>query len=372
MTSPDLAHLLPDERRAHIVDVVRTAGNARVTELATELGVTPITIRRDIELLARRGLVRRVHGGATRIDHEARAAATSPALTTNGDKPTIGLVVPSLDYYWPDVIRSVRESAAEAGVRVVLRGATYEAVDERHQLTRLLDSVGVDGLIVAPTTTGAEGEALVRWLGSLDVPVVLVERAATVGPHHQAMESVVSDHARGAAMAVRYLAELGHRRIGVATTIGSPTSPHVRQGWRDACHELGLPTDDAVDLTTVDCRDASWPDAADSILDACLTTGTTALLVHSDPEAISLVERCQERGLDVPGDLSMVTYDDQVAALSDPPMTAVRPPREAIGRAAVDLLAARLRTPDDERPAHRVIIGPRLVIRESASHPATT
>ncbi|WP_259406947.1 substrate-binding domain-containing protein [Microbispora sp. H10885] len=284
-----------------------------------------------------------------------------------GIRATVGMVVPSLDYYWPDVIRGVREAAAASGTRVVLRGATYQAADERRQLSWLVDSVGVDGLLVAPTTTGEDGEELVRWLQSADVPVVLVERAAAVGPYREAMESVVSDHAFGAAMAVRHLAGLGHRRIGVVTTMDSPTSPHVRRGWRQACEELGLGPDDAVDANTVDRRDPEWPHALNDLLDRCSASRTTALLVHSDPEAISLVEACQERGIRIPEDLAVVAYDDEVAELCEPPLTAVRPPKSAVGHAAFGLLSARLADDDAHRPRHRVVIEPRLVVRSSSS-----
>ncbi|WP_345385704.1 substrate-binding domain-containing protein [Nonomuraea salmonea] len=275
------------------------------------------------------------------------------------------MVVPSLDYYYPDVIRGVREAAAAAGVRVVLRGATYQVADERRQLASLIDSVGVDGLLVAPTTESDEGEELVRWLQTAGVPVVLIERAAAVGPYREAMESVVSDHALGAAMAVRHLATFGHRRVGLITTITSPTTPHVRAGWRLACEELGLETDGTPQARTVDRRDPGWARALDDVLDACLASGTRALLVHSDPEAISLVERCQDRGIRVPGDLAVVTYDDEVAELCDPPLTAIRPPKTDIGRAAFALLLERLHDPG--RPAHRVVVGPQLIVRHSSS-----
>ncbi|MEW9531842.1 substrate-binding domain-containing protein, partial [Microbispora sp. NPDC049125] len=72
-----------------------------------------------------------------------------------------------------------------------------------------------------------------------------------------------------------------------------------------------------------------------------------------------------ERGIRVPSDLAVVTYDDEVAELCDPPLTAVRPPKTAVGQAAIALLAARLRDP--ERPAHRVVIGPQLIVRDSSS-----
>ncbi|TDD14105.1 substrate-binding domain-containing protein [Nonomuraea diastatica] len=377
MTVPDPPAPLPDERRTQLLDLLRRRGVLRVDVLASELDVSVITIRRDIALLSSRGLIRRVRGGAALLSEPAAGAeAAVPTVpAAGGEEPrlTIGMVVPSLDYYWPDVIRGVREAAAASGARIVLRGATYQAADERRQLARLVEMEGIDGLLVAPTTTGDDGEALVKWLQGTGVPVVLIERAAAVGDYREAMESVVSDHAFGAAMAVRHLAALGHRHIGLITTRLSPTSPHVRRGWQQACEDLGLELDggargEAVpDADTVDQRDPGWPQALDEVLDACAATRTTALLVHSDPEAISLVERCRERGIRVPGDLALVTYDDEVAELCDPPLTAVRPPKAAIGRAAFAMLTGRLDDHDPERPSHRVIIEPRLIVRSSSS-----
>jgi DNA-binding LacI/PurR family transcriptional regulator len=382
MMAPDSPVPLPDERRTRVLGLLRRHGTVRVQDLATELDVSVITIRRDISMLAGQGLVRRVRGGAT-VRGVAPASAQPGGDRAGADPPaqeapagegpahraTVGMVVPSLDYYWPAIIRGASEAAAQASVRIVLRGATYEAADERRQLSRLVETVGVDGLLVAPTTSGEEGEELVRWLQAADVPVVLLERTATIDPYQEAMESVVSDHALGAAIAVRHLTGLGHRRIGVVTTVNSPTAPHVRRGWRQAGAELGLDLDGVPDVRTVSQAEPGWQAAREDLLDRCLASGTTALLVHSDPEAISLVERCQERGIRVPGDLAFVSYDDEVAELCDPPLTAIRPPKAAIGRAAFALLEAQLRDRDPERPAHRVVIGPRLIVR-SSSDPA--
>lgn len=103
------------------------------------------------------------------------------------------------------------------------------------------------------------------------------------------------------------------------------------------------------------------------MLDQLLRTGTTAVIVHADPEAMALVQRCEARDVSVPGDLSVVAYDDEVAGLFSPPLTAIRPPRRSLGRVAVELVAARLADPG--RPAHRVVISPSLRVRESSSPP---
>lgn len=367
MIDPGSSALLPAQRRARVVELLRERGTVRVDDLATELDVSTITVRRDIAQLTEEGLVRRLRGGAA-LSQGSRVDVASSQTGEDGSlrQLTFGMVVPSLDYYWPDVIRGARAAAATASIRIELRGVTYEARDERGQLMRLVKSSGVDGLLVAPTTTGPEGEELIRWLQTLDTPVVLMERTATVGPYQEAMESVVSDHALGAGMAVRHLAALGHRRIGLATTLGSPTSPHLRSGWRRACEELGLVLDGTPEVQTADRRSPSWQAELDNLLDHCLASSTGALLVHADLEAISLVERCQERGIRIPDDLAIVTYDDEVAALSDPPLTAIRPSKTEIGRAAVALLAARLRDEDGpERPVYRIVVGPRLVVRSS-------
>jgi len=70
----------------------------------------------------------------------------------------------------------------------------------------------------------------------------------------------------------------------------------------------------------------------------------------------------------VPEDLSVVAYDDEVAQLFTPALTAISPPRGGVGAAAVDLLARRLADPS--RPVHRVSLSPTLKARESTA-PAT-
>lgn len=386
---------LPSERRARLVARVRETGSARVSDLSRALGVTPVTVRRDLALLVAEGALEKVHGGA-RIPAgggglAARTGASTgipqPAAAPTGDTDqlTIGMVVPSIDYYWPEVIRGARD-AEHGAVRLILRGASYDADQVRRQVAALVGddgTPGVDGLLVAPPVDGPEAAELGEWLAGLSLPVVLMERRLAVGPYREPLESVATDHALGSGMATRHIAERGHRRVGLVTSRTSPTSAAVRRGFLAVAGELGL--DVVLDLETVPLSDTGWAEDAAAVLDRCAEAGVTALLVHSDREAISLVEQAQERGVRVPADLAVVAYDDEVAGLADPPLTAVRPPKAAIGAGALELLLRRLSAvrSDDvaardggevrdsvtgmDRPVHRIELSPRLIVRASST-----
>jgi DNA-binding LacI/PurR family transcriptional regulator len=348
-------------RRARLLEVLQRDGVLRISDLTQILGAAAVTIRRDIAQLATEGLVRRVHGGVALPSADEEPPAPVPGVAS------LGMLVPSLDYYWPNVAQGAQEAAREWGLRVVLRGSSYETEDDRPQLTRLVEHQHVGALIVAPRMDAPTAGRTIEWLTTTGIPVVLLERTATAGPHHEVLESVVTDHALGAEMAVRHLASMGHRRIGVVLAEHSPTRPHVHRGWLEAAAEFGLDTRATVDALVPPARSPLCEAALDRALDRALSTGTTALLVHADAEAVALVQRCEERHLTVPGDLSVVAYDDEVAGLFSPALTAVRPPRRSIGRAAVRLVADRLADP--ERPTHRVVISPSLRVRSSTAAP---
>lgn len=358
--------LLPAERRERLLADLHKRGTLRVSDIARALGVTAVTVRRDVAQLADEGAIERVHGGI-RLPRQAEVVADEPAeVTDEATRPAVGMVVPSLDYYWPEIIRGARAAAPDAGVRIVLRGSSYDDVaDVRRQVTWLLDAAGIEGLLIAPPTIGDDAAELIAWLAGLDVPVTLVERTATVGPFREHLESVATDHAFGASLAVRHLAVEGHRRIGLVASATSPHTRAIRRAWQKISADMDLDMDGTAEPASPDHRSPGWSDYLDRTLDACVATGTTALLVHSDREAIKLVARCEERGIQVPGDLAVVAYDDEVAGLAHPAISAVRPAKHTIGETAVELLAKRMFAAEP-RPVHRVLISAQLIVRDSS------
>lgn len=351
-------------RRERILDELRRAGSVRVADLATQLGVSELTVRRDIGQLADRGLLTRVHGGATlrsRLDRSVPGSVTGAPVRFR-----VGMMVPSLSYYWPHVIIGARAAATELGVQLVLRGATYSVDDQRRQIASLVESGTLHGLLVAPETLGADGRALLHWLESLPIPVVLVERRAPSALALTNLEWVTTDHVFGGALAADHLAALGHRRVGILTSVGSPTSWQLRRGWERAVADLGLECPVDVDAT-LDALDSAAREAAIvDVLEQCRATSTTALLIHNDPQALLLQQYARDHGWTIPGDLAVIAYDDEVAESAEPPITALRPPKQHIGRLAVETMVDRLED-GPARPVQRVHVLPVLEPRQSTA-----
>lgn len=376
MTNAPEHDALPDDRRKMILEYLAERGSVRVAELSKQLRVTPVTIRRDLNLLERRGLVNRIHGGVTLRTQTPPALQRETPPNSPAPRPAstpelvIGMVVPSLDYYWPSVARGAKERAAKRNMRILLRKSSYYSPEEdRKQVELLVDEAKVDGLLLTINTGDDASLDLLQWVTSRNIPVVLVERQAELPFVGAPFESVTSDHVSGAFMAVKTLLDMGHKKIAFISSRESPTGPHLLQGWEKACERFGVHAED----TLVASISNETPDilavAIQEVLDQFQDNQVTAAMVHADSEANALVQIAQQRGLRVPGDLSVIAYDDELASLFTPALTAVRPPRVSIGETALELIAARLEDP--ERPLHRVILSPRLRIRESTSAPAT-
>jgi DNA-binding LacI/PurR family transcriptional regulator len=195
--------------------------------------------------------------------------------------------------------------------------------------------------------------------------VILVERQPPRWtPTKNQLEWVRSDHALGLEIAVRHLHQHGHRSIGLVLSKGSPTSTHLESGWELVCADLGI-SPGLIVRESVRMEEPGYRETIGQLLERCDSTGTTALVVHSDPDAMSIAQYCAERGIAIPEDLAIVAYDDEVARLAEPAMTAIRPPKPMVGRTAVELMVARL-IEGRRRPSQRILITPELMIRDSS------
>lgn len=374
--------------------LVRARGSVRVADVAQELGVSPVTLRRDIEAMAARGEIQRMHGvisrvetpggsGAPGTDGRAAGRAAGPGARGAADRAgtgdaaglVVGMVVPTTEYYYAEVVRGAREVVEARGARLTVGLTRYLPGEDRTQADRLL-STGADGLLLTPNwDAGSPGPGEGAWTAELPVPTVLVERWAPPGHPAAALDRVVSDHAHGAARAVQHLVGLGHRRIALACQ-ETPTSARLRAGYEAAVAALGLepappwPTagPGATPVAELSVADR-FARTLEYLCEAVSGGGVTAALIHSDTDAIMLIPRLQARGVRVPEDLAVITYDDEVAGLADVPLSAVAPAKREVGARAAELLLDRLSGADeaaygpDGGPRQHLELLPRLTIR---------
>ena len=175
------------------------------------------------------------------------------------------------------------------------------------------------------------------------------------------IDRVTSDTQIGAKEATDHLLEFGHRRVAY---FGSATLASGRhRGYSQALQQAGIEIDPALVFYHGLNREAGVA-ALDEALD--LEDPPTAVLAANDIVALGALQRAYERDIKVPQDLSVVGFDDvPLAQHSVPPLTTVAQPMADMGRAAIDLLAARLSTEKTTEP-QIVEFKSELVMRASA------
>ncbi|MGW7280770.1 substrate-binding domain-containing protein [Streptomyces sp. NPDC054844] len=357
-----------DLRRQRILAAVQARGTARVRDLADELQVSVVTVRRDVEELTREGRLSRGHG-VVRSTLAAEEAPSEVAGAAAGDR--VAVVVPVRHSYLTEALHGARTVLEDAGVRMALHLAPQASGAERPLVERALAD-GAHGLLIAPRWRGrAEEEADHEWLAALGVPTVLMERRPWRGSALHALDSVCSDHWYGAHLAVEHLVGLGHRRIVFATRHDSPTARSLRAAFAEIAEAHPMVEQWAWTLVAPEAG-ADGPYAADETaeLPALMRkVGATAMVLHGDVDALMIVQRLAEEAVRVPQDCSVVAYDDVVAGLGSPPLTAVSPPKTEVGRTAAELLLQRLSEAPGSRPGRRVELLPRLMVRGSTDRP---
>ncbi|HLT67592.1 MAG TPA: LacI family DNA-binding transcriptional regulator, partial [Microbacterium sp.] len=189
------------------------------------------------------------------------------------------------------------------------------------------------------------------------------ERAADGAPTTLRIDAVRSDHSFGAELAVDHLAERGHTSVALLCR-ETATAPWIVRGHGRAVARRGMRPAPTVTTPSPLWGEGARADVLRDFLDACLEAGATAALVLPDELAIGLLGAVEERGLRVPEDFAIVAYDDEVASLAGVPLTAIDPPRLAVGRRALETALMRLEQRDSS-PAHRIKLSPTLQVRES-------
>lgn len=258
----------------------------------------------------------------------------------------------------------------QQGILDAVRGSGLELVV--HPCNRQADSFldEVEGFVVRQKLFGvvmppsvSEDERVVALLKRVDCPYV---RIASVSLD-DVERMVVTNDRLGAAEAARHLAELGHRRIAFISGPDTFRSSHERgAGFESGLAEHGLKLDPAL-IRRAAYTFESGVEAATDLLG--LKNRPTAIFAGNDEMAIGVMQAARNLGLDVPGDLSIVGFDDlPMASRVWPNLTTVRLPIRDMGRMAAEKLTAQSRGLDPAK-LNQPEVRPSLVVRESSGPP---
>ncbi len=261
--------------------------------------------------------------------------------------------------FFTDVAKGVEEAARAAGVAVLLCSSDQDPQREDDYLELLLEQ-RVRGVLITPARTrGGRLESL----AARGVPVVLVDRAQHDG--HRGC-SVSVDDAHGGELAATHLLETGHARLGF---VGGPDSiQQVRErqlGAARAIVESGGRPGDLTVLATTGLTIAEGRRAGARLLGLPARLRPTGVFCANDLLALGMLQELVQQGVDVPGDVAIVGYDDiEFAAAATVPLTSVRQPRQLLGRTATELLLQ-----ESDQPAghehQQLVFSPELVVRAS-------
>lgn len=326
------------------LDVARMAG---VSQSAVSRVFTP-------GASASKKTAEKVRAAATELGYRPNALARA---VVSGRSRIIGLVVAYLEnQFYPDVLEKLSGALQERGYHVLIFMATQTSgrIDD---VVEEIISYQVDGIIAASVALSSELSERCRAAG---IPMVLFNRSQD----DPAMSAVTSDNKAGGRKVADFLLAGDHKRIGyIAGWEGASTQRDREAGFVEALAESG------VSLHARETGQFRMEEARDATQRMFASDPPDAVFVANDHMALAVMDTLRfELGLQVPGDVSVVGYDD-VPAASWPAysLTTVRQPANRMVAKTVDILLSKI--DDRTMPSRRIEIDGPLVVRGSARIP---
>lgn len=282
-------------------------------------------------------------------------SATARSLKTKRSH-IIGMIMPSnANPFFAEVVRGVEDVCYEAGYNLIICNSD-DSVQKQRRYVRVLNERKVDGLVVLSLGGDAGMSGLLSEAG---LPHVFVDRARGKAD----MADVVQvDHELGGYLAASHLLSLGHRRIGCIA--GPKALPPVRlrlKGYGKALKEAGI------DPATCPLREGGFTveGGYSAMLELlALRPRSTAVFACNDLMALGGLCAISSMGLSIPGDVSVIGFDDiPLAKYANPPLSTVGQPTVDIGRLAAQMLIDRIAFP--AREGRREMLLPQLQHRRS-------
>lgn len=334
---------------ATMKDVARLANVSVATVSATISGkkyVSPL-------------LKERVQQTIAKLQYRPSVVASQLKL---GRTSLIGLIIPDISNpFYTDIVAHVQTSARVENLTVML-GISDQEPERENELIEFMSSQHAEALIICSCGYGGEtSEALENASRLLNL--VLVDAI----PNGVNADTITLDNFAAGELATQHVLSFGHRDIAIITGPPSATSGEERlRGYTHAMREVGVEPAQQLQRNGAFRIDQGY-EAAIALLED--DKKPTAIFVCNNLMLIGVMRAISDKGLTVPGDISIVSIDDfPWASAFSPAITTVRQPTAEMGKAAFEL--AKERMDKSEKPAVHKVFKPTLITRASCA--ATT
>ncbi len=305
--------------------------------LCAQFQVSRQTVRQALSLLETERLIARRQGSGSHILEQREQAP--------GRRLSIAVVTTYIsDYIFPSILREIEAVCSENNSAPLLFATQNQFDNERKILLTLLGMEQLDGVLVEGTKTGLPNPniRLYQKLMEKGIPLVFMH-----GNYEQLPDtlSVLDDNVAGGRMLVEYLYQKGHRKIGGIFKYDDIQGRQRFVGYLDAMQELGLPVEDKNILWySTDQKDRFLRDGFSQSWDEGQLSACSAVVCYNDEIAARVVACLLKKGLSVPGDVSVVSFDNsQYSEMSIPRISSLSHQQYNVGRLAAELLFRHLR-----------------------------
>jgi LacI family transcriptional regulator len=259
--------------------------------------------------------------------------------------------------YVVNMQRGILDTLEDTNFQLVVRPVDRNDPRFFDKLRQFIEEQRLFGAILPPSVS--EDDRVAELLQEMNCPYVRIASVILDMPARM----VVTCDSEGGAAAARYIAELGHTRIGHIRGLSAFKSSHERlRGFREGLVEAGLQLDENLVVEAGYTFDSGHEVALELLK---REDRPTAVFVGNDEMALGLYQAAKDLGLKVPDDISVVSFDDTpIAARVEPAMTSVRLPIRDMGRRAAQLLMTEKGTKITE---DQISFTPELIIRDSAT-----
>ncbi len=329
-----------------------------IREIAKRAKVSTATVSRTINRIPTVDprLAKRVWKVVDQLGYRPNVQARA---LVSGRSHILGLVVSEItNPFFPEIVQAFENLAVEHGYEILLVSTVHDS--KRMDLSvRRMTERRVDG--VAVMTFGME-DLLLEDPEFKNVPLVFVD----VGPKRPRVSNIRIDYLNGVRQAVQHLAALRHGRIAfVSGPAELKSAMSRRRAFERAMQEIGLGINKSM-LVEGDHTLEGGVKAMGALIS--LPQPPTAVVCSNDMTALGVMHKCYEEKLSIPGDVSLVGFDDiRLAQYVLPPLTTVRMSQSQLAHIAFHALLTEL---EREAPSERgteYLLDTSLVLRESTA-----